>query len=92
MGTLAGSTIMLLTIVWGGSVLCGRCDLDEQVGVLRQDCLAKGPMMSTNCSIKLLRNVVHCQLQWTAMQSSWIQIFCIAQEKSCNLFATMLRP
>jgi hypothetical protein len=31
MGTLAGSTIMLLTIVWGGSVLCGRCNLDEQV-------------------------------------------------------------
>lgn len=31
MGTLAGSTIMLLTIVWGGSVLCGRCNLDQQV-------------------------------------------------------------
>lgn len=33
MGTLAGSTVMLLTIVWGGSVLVGRCDLGPQVGV-----------------------------------------------------------
>ena len=31
MGTLAGSTIMLLTIAWGGSLLAGRCDLNERV-------------------------------------------------------------
>jgi len=30
-GTLAGSTVMLLTLAWGGSVLAGRCDLDDQV-------------------------------------------------------------
>ena len=30
-GTLAGSTVMLLTLAWGGSVVVGRCDLDEQV-------------------------------------------------------------
>ena len=30
-GTLAGSTIMLLTVAWGGSVLAGRCDLNAQV-------------------------------------------------------------
>ena len=30
-GTLAGSTIMLLTVAWGGSLLAGRCDLDEKV-------------------------------------------------------------
>lgn len=30
-GTLAGSTIMLLTIAWGGSLLVGRCDLNERV-------------------------------------------------------------
>lgn len=33
MGTLAGSTVMLLTVVWGGSVLAGRCDLDESSGL-----------------------------------------------------------
>lgn len=27
--TLAGSTIMLLTLAWGGSLFLGRCDLDE---------------------------------------------------------------
>ena len=30
-GTLAGSSIMLLTAAWGGSLLAGRCDLDEKV-------------------------------------------------------------
>lgn len=34
MGTLAGSTVMLLTIAWGGSVLLGRCDLDAEVRFL----------------------------------------------------------
>eukprot|EP00803_Ostreobium_quekettii_P005573 evm.model.scf_925.3 EVM.evm.TU.scf_925.3 scf_925:25438-32167(+) len=28
LGTLAGSTVMLLTIAWGGSVLLGQCDLE----------------------------------------------------------------
>ena len=28
-GTLAGSSILLLTLVWGGSVYLGRCDLDQ---------------------------------------------------------------
>ena len=31
-GTLAGSTIMLLTVAWGGSLLAGRCDLNPEVG------------------------------------------------------------
>ena len=30
-GTLAGSTIMLLSIAWGGSLIAGRCDLSERV-------------------------------------------------------------
>ncbi|CAI5537504.1 unnamed protein product [Closterium sp. Naga37s-1] len=30
MGVLAGSTIMILTIAWGGSLICGRCDLIEK--------------------------------------------------------------
>ena len=32
MGTLAGSTVMLLTIAWGGSLWVGRRDLDESRG------------------------------------------------------------
>ena len=30
MGTLAGSTVMLLTITWAGSLWVGRCDLNER--------------------------------------------------------------
>jgi len=30
MGTLAGSTIMLLTIAWTGGVFLGRCDISEK--------------------------------------------------------------
>ena len=32
MGTLAGSTVMLLTIAWGGSLIVGRCDLHPSRG------------------------------------------------------------
>ena len=31
MGTLAGSTIMLLSLTWGGCLLYGRCDLNDRV-------------------------------------------------------------
>ena len=30
MGTLAGSTVMLLTITWAGSLWVGRCDINER--------------------------------------------------------------
>jgi len=30
LGVLAGSTVMLLTIAWGGSLFAGRCDLTEE--------------------------------------------------------------
>jgi hypothetical protein len=29
MGTLAGSTVMMLSIAWGGSLIVGRCDIDS---------------------------------------------------------------
>ncbi len=37
MGTLAGSTIMLLSIAWGGSLIVGRCDLESGVAVNRYE-------------------------------------------------------
>jgi len=30
LGVLAGSTVMLLTVAWGGSLIAGRCDLNEK--------------------------------------------------------------
>lgn len=29
MGLLAGSTVMLLTVIWGSCVVVGKCDIDE---------------------------------------------------------------
>ncbi|KAK7818680.1 sodium/calcium exchanger ncl [Quercus suber] len=34
MGLLAGSTVMLLTMIWGSCVIVGKCDL---VGSVAQD-------------------------------------------------------
>lgn len=33
MGLLAGSTVMLLTIIWGTCVLIGKCDLESSRAV-----------------------------------------------------------
>ncbi|GLT48583.1 hypothetical protein SLA2020_222000 [Shorea laevis] len=33
MGLLAGSTVMLLTVIWGSCVVVGRCDLQHSVAV-----------------------------------------------------------
>ena len=40
MGTLAGSTVMMLSIAWGGSLIVGRCDLDAR-GVARDKRLTR---------------------------------------------------
>ena len=39
-GTLAGSTIMLLSIAWGGSLWVGRCDFDSR-GVAKEKVLTR---------------------------------------------------
>ena len=46
MGTLAGSTVMLLTIAWGGSLWVGRCDLDAFAGRAIPKTLSHGPYAS----------------------------------------------
>ncbi|XP_057963600.1 sodium/calcium exchanger NCL [Malania oleifera] len=37
MGLLAGSTVMLLTIIWGSCVIVGKCDIRDSVAVDSQD-------------------------------------------------------
>ncbi|KAI4322992.1 hypothetical protein L6164_022636 [Bauhinia variegata] len=37
MGLLAGSTTLLLTIIWGVCVIVGKCDLDDRIAVDTQD-------------------------------------------------------
>lgn len=50
MGTLAGSTVMLLTIAWGGSVLLGRCDIDPNSNTTIDKKLTK-PFNQTGISV-----------------------------------------
>ena len=37
MGLLAGSTVMLITVIWGSCVIVGKCDLRELAAVDGQD-------------------------------------------------------
>ena len=37
MGLLAGSTVMLLTIIWGSCVIVGKCDLVDSVAQDAED-------------------------------------------------------
>lgn len=37
MGLLAGSTVMLLTLVWGTCIVVGKCDLQNNVAIDLQD-------------------------------------------------------
>ncbi|KAK9269560.1 hypothetical protein L1049_001336 [Liquidambar formosana] len=37
MGLLAGSTVMLLTTVWGSCVIVGKCDLQDSLAIDNQD-------------------------------------------------------
>ncbi|KAM7277885.1 hypothetical protein ACFE04_005019 [Oxalis oulophora] len=37
MGLLAGSTVMLLTVIWGSCVVVGKCDLGESKAIDNQD-------------------------------------------------------
>jgi hypothetical protein len=39
-GTLAGSTVMLLAVAWGGSLWVGRCDFDAR-GVAKERTLTR---------------------------------------------------
>lgn len=37
MGLLAGSTVMLLTVIWGSCVIVGKCDLQDNLAKDNQD-------------------------------------------------------
>ncbi|KAL8235415.1 hypothetical protein R6Q59_021515 [Mikania micrantha] len=37
MGLLAGSTVMLLTVIWGSCIIIGKCDLQESIALDNQD-------------------------------------------------------
>lgn len=37
MGLLAGSTVMLLTVIWGTCVVVGKCDIEDSVAIDGKD-------------------------------------------------------
>lgn len=37
MGLLAGSTVLLLTIIWGTCVIVGKCDIEGSIALDSQD-------------------------------------------------------
>lgn len=37
MGLLAGSTVMLLTVIWGTCIIVGKCDLQNSIAIDNQD-------------------------------------------------------
>ncbi|PWA66615.1 calcium-binding EF-hand family protein [Artemisia annua] len=37
MGLLAGSTVMLLTVIWGSCIIIGKCDLENSFAIDNQD-------------------------------------------------------
>lgn len=37
MGLLAGSTVMLLTVIWGSCVIVGKTDIDGSIAVDTKD-------------------------------------------------------
>lgn len=37
MGLLAGSTVLLLTIIWGTCVIVGKCDIEDSIAIDSQD-------------------------------------------------------
>ena len=59
-GTLAGSTIMLLTIAWGGSVWAGRCDIGSSVRAWA--CHAPGSMAAPDQCIRCQTNCQHANV------------------------------
>lgn len=37
MGLLAGSTVMLITVVWASCVIIGKCDIEDNVAIDKRD-------------------------------------------------------
>ncbi|VVA16620.1 PREDICTED: sodium/calcium exchanger [Prunus dulcis] len=37
MGLLAGSTVMLLTVIWGSCILVGKCDIENSIAIDNKD-------------------------------------------------------
>ncbi|KAK3424424.1 hypothetical protein EUGRSUZ_F01191 [Eucalyptus grandis] len=61
MGLLAGSTVMLLTVIWGSCIIVGKCDLHNSVAMDKQDTKGfslKGSGVSTDLWTKYAARIM----------------------------------
>lgn len=61
MGLLAGSTVMLLTLLWGSCVVVGKCDLSENSTAIDSRDTKRFSlfgMLDTHCFLSDFRSVV----------------------------------
>ena len=57
MGLLAGSTVMLLTVIWGTRVIIGKCDLENSVAIDGKDTKGFDLFgMSVSCFFSFIRH------------------------------------
>lgn len=84
MGLLAGSTVMLLTVIWGSCIIVGTCDLEDNLARDNQD--TKG--FSLTGLSQFLPRVLYLYLKrWTAL----MHVSPVAKDKfrssnSCSVF------
>ena len=77
MGLLAGSTVMLLTVIWGTCVLVGKCDIEDSVAKDGRD--TKGLSLTGTMSSFLKVSVMqHCFL---------VEKYLNEQIRSCRIWS-----
>lgn len=52
-GTLAGSTVLLVSLAWGFSVILGRCDLSDRTGRAVDKKLTRGEGVGGACGLQV---------------------------------------
>ena len=86
MGLLAGSTVMLLTVIWGSCVIVGKCDIQGSVAMDNKD--TKGLSLTGKSIFSLhvyLRNV-NCKFYMPCFHLTNIVLFICGQK----LFSPMV--
>ncbi|KAF5744108.1 hypothetical protein HS088_TW08G00701 [Tripterygium wilfordii] len=88
-GLLAGSTVMLLTVLWGSCLIVGKCDLDGSVAMDLQD---TRPFSLTGIMISLIVSIT-LVLAYSLYQvlQPWIQKRKIAYAKHKQVVSGVLK-
>lgn len=63
MGLLAGSTVMLLTVIWGSCIIVGKCDIENSIAVDSKDTRGFSLTGIANLSFVLLVSFFNSELK-----------------------------